>query len=280
MESTFIEQPEDKQKLTESYYLRIAGGVLVFVIILVIVSSMRSGAAEPVITAPVPAHMMAPAPAPMTAPVPAPIVAPMTPDTYSWSEWVLDGKAPNCGNGVNKYTRSCTLNSVIQGTSAMCKSILGGDAIKTENYAFSVKCPVVGRYVIIERVALFDIESPINLAEVVVLDHNGVNLINSKSTVTAGSVFNPYGAKNLIDKDFLNFAHTLPGNNTKQWFQIDLGAESKISAVEIYNRVDCCKARAAGLRVRIQNNMKFDVFTSPTLTQSQSESSKIVINAV
>jgi hypothetical protein len=128
---------------------------------------------------------------------------------------------------------------------------------------------ISGRYVIIERVAPSGADlNLINLDTVAVFGVDGASLTNG-ATVTAGSQYSPdFPASNLIDTVPRTFAHTaiVPGTDyTNDWFKIDLAADTKIAKVVITNRVDCCQARAVGLRVRITNAAGADVFVGPTI---------------
>lgn len=213
-------------------------------------------------------------------PVPVP---PSPSPVYSWSEWVLDGPEPTCGAGEKKYTRKCTLNSVIQATTDACKTALTGDDTKTEAYQLA-PCPIMGRYIIIER----SVKNPtsdnlsdnlINLAEVYIYDKAGNNLVGSDAVATAGSSFNQFLPNKIIDKNEDTFAHTLSpsslSNFSNQWIRIDLKSNKPIHKVVIANRKDCCKTRLAGLRLRILDSTEKVMFTSSSFTLDQSKLDKL-----
>ena len=89
-----------------------------------------------------------------------------------------------------------------------------------------------------------------NVAEVIVYDANGVNVSKGR-TVTKSSGYNGdmFPGANLVDGNIGNFAHT--GCNDVPWMQIDLGQQTNISKVVIYNRTDCCQIRLSGTVVMI-----------------------------
>ena len=109
----------------------------------------------------------------------------------------------------------------------------------------------------------------INLAEVKVLDADGVNLAAGK-TVT-GTTPHPAGPlANLVDGNLSNFAHTacpVPTNDEMDFMKFDLGSVKEITTIVITNRTDCCKDRAIGIKVQILgSNGTTVVKETPTIT--------------
>ncbi len=198
----------------------------------------------------------------------------MASPTITWSEWVIQGSEPTCGSGVSTYKRQCTVNSVVQATIDTCVKSLSGSDTKQVEYNFANKCPVIGRYIILERNNISgqsgSDKDVLNIAEIKAYDLSGNNLIVPGVLASAGSLLSPiYPASNLIDGNLNNFAHTVGSDKAKNWFQIDLGVDKVIGKVDIYNRKDCCQGRVVGARIRIVNSSGYTTFTSPDITANQ-----------
>lgn len=208
----------------------------------------------------------------------------MTASTLAWSEWVLQGTIPTCGSGTSVYKRQCTLNSLAQSTIDACVVAFGGSDTKSETYSLANKCPIAGRYVILERNSTSSQSGGdgdvLNIAEIKVYDLTGNNLIVSGVTAAAGSNYSTssFPASNLIDNKLDNFAHTSASDKSKNWFKIDLGSDKIIGKIEIYNRKNCCWARTAGARVRITDSAGVTTFTSPDVTAAQATDASRLIS--
>ncbi len=182
----------------------------------------------------------------------------------SWSEWVLQGPTPTCGSGVKTYKRQCTGNSLVK----LFKTCVGEDS-KTEEYKFDLLCPVIGRYVILERVGPSNQNQPnvINIADIYISDgktnHTGL-------TATTGGDHPSHPVTNLFDDKENTIWQTaeslteLKGN----WVKVDLGADKEIRSVLIINRKDCCLKRLIGTRIRIENSAGLNMFVSDPVTEN------------
>jgi hypothetical protein len=78
----------------------------------------------------------------------------------------------------------------------------------------------------------------------------------------------PFPFSSITDGNLGDFGHT--GTESIPWIQIDLGADTSIGQVIIYNRVDCCQDRLNGARVALINNAGTTVYTSAALANSLS----------
>jgi len=92
----------------------------------------------------------------------------------------------------------------------------------------------------------------LNLAGVDIIS-NGRN-IAPNAQITSSSVLPGYPPKNLIDGNMNTFAHTK--NGLGEWFLFDFGKRVSIDKVVIWNRRDCCQARARGIQVHLSNDNK------------------------
>ena len=64
-----------------------------------------------------------------------------------------------------------------------------------------------------------------------------------------------YPAKNLIDNNNYNFAHTAEPDNTDGiWIRTKLAQLYTVTQIKIYNRKDCCQDRIVGLSIYIRRN--------------------------
>jgi len=118
-----------------------------------------------------------------------------------------------------------------------------------------------GRYVKLEHTVAHDPNATgndddkhkiLNLAEVEVFAKDGTTSLASGKTVTGTSLRANFPGSNLVDGNFTNFAHTWGRDvNVKDEFTIDLGSVQEIEKIKITNRVDCCKARAQGIKAII-----------------------------
>ncbi len=197
-------------------------------------------------------------------------------DSGDWSEWTLVGDAPTCGHGTKKYVKKCTIGSIARMLGKKCSELAGGDS-KTEVYDLA-PCPVVGRYIWLERVAASHEaatadDNTINLAEVNVIGANDRSLIDANTVATSGSMHNAsHDALKLIDSKPATFAHTKAADDasdfSQQWFKIDLGSDRVIKSIELVNRIQGWKYKLSGMRLRIQNSAGVDVFAGPEITES------------
>jgi len=90
----------------------------------------------------------------------------------------------------------------------------------------------------------------LNLAGVDIIS-NGRN-IAPNAQITSSSVLPGYPPKNLIDGNMNTFAHTQ--NGLGEWFLFDFGKRVSIDKVVIWNRRDCCQARARNIQVQLSND--------------------------
>lgn len=122
---------------------------------------------------------------------------------------------------------------------------------------------VSGRYVKLMHTRPGEV---INLALVKVLDDEGADLANGKTT-SANSVHPAGPMVNLTDGKTDNFAHTHGPADVNDWMEIDLGATHKISKIIIHNRPDCCKDRATGVQVSVLDEDKDIVSRTPLIPE-------------
>jgi hypothetical protein len=201
-------------------------------------------------------------------------------DNNEWSEWQLQGETPLCGSGVKVYKKKCSLGGLAKMFGRQCETLIDGDT-KTEEYSLG-KCPIIGRYVIIERVGdsipvpvASNDDNAINLADVFITDNNGNNLIDDKSVATTHTAYSmALGASNLLDNNHDTFAHTKRNdlNHSVHWFKIDLQTDKQIGKITLRNRKGtCCKYRLAGVRIRVTDNLNADVYTSPIILPTEAQ---------
>ena len=141
---------------------------------------------------------------------------------------------------------------------------------------------VRGRYVKIEQTITHDDSGydqcernrVINLAEMEVLDKNGVNMAIGKTVRgTAAHGAGPLG--NLVDGKTNNFAHTnCPPDTDKNrldYMEIDLGEAKDIQSVKIVNRGSegVVAGRVKGCKVTILDASKNIVATTPVITDTK-----------
>ncbi|WP_370977929.1 discoidin domain-containing protein [Agaribacterium sp. ZY112] len=98
---------------------------------------------------------------------------------------------------------------------------------------------------------------------------NGTNLALNKPATQSSNYNNNFPASKAVDGlstgDAGDFNHTLSEANP--WWQVDLGAVSTISTIEIYNRTNCCSNRLSNFHVLVS-----DVpFTSTNLNSSMNQ---------
>lgn len=84
------------------------------------------------------------------------------------------------------------------------------------------------------------------------------------SNYTAKSVASMANDGSRVEK---NFNHT--ENDTNAWWEVDLGAVSEISTIEVYNRTDCCSFRLSDFHVFVSDIP----FTSESLNATLQQSS-------
>ncbi len=84
----------------------------------------------------------------------------------------------------------------------------------------------------------------------------GTNLALHRRVTTSSAFPNePAKGAQLVDGNRTNIGfHTNKGAN--QFVIIDLGSVERVSRVDVYNRVDCCKERAVPLRIDVSRDQK------------------------
>jgi hypothetical protein len=107
------------------------------------------------------------------------------------------------------------------------------------------------RYVRIYRQRTYN-DHWLNLAGVDIMS-DGKNIAPT-AKITASSVYPGTILRALVDGKMGTIAHTL--NNPAEWFLFDLGTSKSIDRVVIWNRRDCCQARARGIQVQLSNDNK------------------------
>ena len=104
-----------------------------------------------------------------------------------------------------------------------------------------------------------------NVAELQVFDDSGINVAAGKKvTLSSGYQGNMFPGANLVDGNTSNFAHTSCGD--KGWMRVDLGAATNVTRMRLYNRVDCCQSRTAGMIVSLLDGNMSTVYSSAPLT--------------
>ena len=127
-----------------------------------------------------------------------------------------------------------------------------------------------GRYVVIST----DVspEHILNVAEIQVFDENKVNVSQGKTvTKSSGWQGDQFPGANLVDGNTNNFAHTSGNAGESPWMSIDLGADTNVSLIKVFNRTDCCQGRLAGALVQVLDSLGGVVFTSPPLTAAMEQ---------
>ena len=122
-----------------------------------------------------------------------------------------------------------------------------------------------GRYVVIST----DVapEHILNVAEIQVFDEHKVNVSQGKTvTKSSGWAGDQFPGANLVDGNTNNFAHTSGDAGESPWMSIDLGSDTNVSLIKVFNRTDCCQGRLAGALVQVLDARGGVVFTSPPLT--------------
>ena len=82
--------------------------------------------------------------------------------------------------------------------------------------------------------------------------------VTQSSTYTDGSTV--LEASRGVDGDYSTLAHT--NSETNAWWQLDLGAVTELSSVELFNRTDCCTARNSDYYLFISDE-PFDTSLTP-----------------
>ena len=59
-------------------------------------------------------------------------------------------------------------------------------------------------------------------------------------------------SRNLVDKNFEQFAHINEKHENGVWIRVQLPRTSRIEQIMIYNRIDCCQDLIVGLSVFIK----------------------------
>lgn len=95
---------------------------------------------------------------------------------------------------------------------------------------------------------------------------NGSNITTPSMTVTASSSTGDTVPGNVIDNNDGTYWHSVSGEYP--WLKIDLGSEQYIHKVEMMNRSDCCRGRAAGARLVLKDNGDNTIYTSNLMTRS------------
>jgi hypothetical protein len=112
--------------------------------------------------------------------------------------------------------------------------------------------PTIGRYV---RVSLSTGEI-LSLAEVEVIDVYGDNVALGKTASQSSTAYSNSGAASLaVDGNtsgkYANGSVTHTESDSYNWWLVDLGADTEIAEIRIYNRTDCCTTRLNDAQVNI-----------------------------
>lgn len=100
--------------------------------------------------------------------------------------------------------------------------------------------------------------STYQIAQVILFDSAGIALKSSDFKFNAGNAC--YGTNigtifdgNILNQNFPHVYHTC-SKDTSNFIQIDLNDSQSLSLIKIYNRVDCCADRLAGVLVETYNS--------------------------
>jgi uncharacterized small protein (DUF1192 family) len=119
---------------------------------------------------------------------------------------------------------------------------------------------VKGRYIRLENKRA----GCINLADISVYsDKNGENIIRPTMKVTQSSTYgnpNQSPGSNLVDGNLDTIVHS--SCNDAGWILLDLGSVVPIYKVVITNRKDCCRQRANGTVLSIQDNNQTAIYVA------------------
>lgn len=123
--------------------------------------------------------------------------------------------------------------------------------------------PIVGRYVRIEHTDNVK-DRILNVSGLYVYDANQQNQAAGKPTRSSSVHLDreAYSASKLVDGAD-TFAHTKAQQNP--WLEVDLGSDVNIHRIVIQNRIDCCRDRIVGARVRVINAAGNVTYTSPAI---------------
>jgi hypothetical protein len=135
-------------------------------------------------------------------------------------------------------------------------------AVKSSPAVTNIPCGVLGRYVRVLPSLASD-NNWIQIAQLVVIDKNGVNVSKGKNTSASPSWYNDAPASRAVDgtmsarpynqmyHSWQNLDPSAGPNATNVYWMVDLGATTDITKIIYYNRTDCCNSRAQGMRVQI-----------------------------
>jgi hypothetical protein len=133
----------------------------------------------------------------------------------------------------------------------------GETAVKTFSYSsgsseilpFTVDHPIWAQYVKVQILG----SGILSLAEVQVFTGH-VNLALFKTAIQSTSIHNTVAGLAVDgnrDGDFSAGSVTHTQAYPRQWWEVDLGRQSEISSVPLYNRVDCCQDRLTNFEVHL-----------------------------
>lgn len=133
----------------------------------------------------------------------------------------------------------------------------GVNAVKTFMYSsggkellsFAVNPPTGARYV---KVRIIGVQY-LQLAEVQVFTEH-LNLALHKTAIQSSSTHNTvagFAVDGNADGNFRAGSVTHTNNNARQWWEVDLGHQSEITSVSLYNRIDCCRERLTNFEVQL-----------------------------
>ena len=158
-----------------------------------------------------------------------------------------------------------TLNTVPAGYDK-CDRFFGGYLNKnTINASFGRNCsnttfePINIRKIVITPNSL---NEHIQISQLVVkafVNGNNINVASRGKTTSNGSWDN-LNSKNIpIDgqamiRSYPNIYHTLNGNPAPSFWELDLLQDYQVTEIIYYNRADCCKERAMGMRMTLSTN--------------------------
>ena len=127
----------------------------------------------------------------------------------------------------------------------------------TEGFEMVNTQVIKGRYIRLENKRA----GCINLADIAVYsDKNGENIIRSTMKVTQSSILGDSPGSKLVDGNLDTIVHSSCAD--AGWVLVDLGSVVPIYKIIITNRKDCCRQRANGTILTIQDNNQTAIYVS------------------
>ena len=165
---------------------------------------------------------------------------------------------------LGRITDAATLDSVYSSVKQLTHTLPAG-LVKPD-----AKPGTVGQFVRIELPR----NGTLTLAEVEVFSLGG-NVAKGKPAKQS-SIANSAGAERAVDGRtdgvFNNGSATHTNENEKNpWWEVDLGADQPIDAINVWNRTDCCAERLNGFTVTVLSSAREPVYTKANNTPTKQD---------